>query len=633
MRLIRGIWGFLIGVKDALVLVFMLMFFGLLYAALSMAPGGQVKAVGTGALVLDLDGTIVEQPANVDPLALLSGSGQMTAEYRLRDLVNALRAAARDPAVKVVVLDLDRFMGGGQAAIADAGAAIDEARRAGKPVLAFATGYLDDGYQLAAHASEVWLDPVGAVMIAGPGGSHLYYKGFLDKIGVTANVYRVGTFKSAVEPFTRSDQSPEARAASRMLVDALWGDWKASVAKVRPNARVEAYVANPEGFIRAADGSIAQAAVAAGLVDRLGDRLAFEQRVASLAGEAGKGAGYRRIDLARYMQRHPEPVGGTPIGVLTVAGEIVDGEAGPGTAAGDTIADLLTRELARNRIKALVVRVDSPGGSVTAAERIRSAILAAKARGLPVVVSMGTVAASGGYWIATPADRILASPSTITGSIGVFGIIPSFEGTLAKLGLGADGVKATPLSGEPDLLRGTSPEFDRLVQLGVEDIYRRFVGMVAESRRLSPERVDQLAQGRVWPAIAAQRVGLVDGFGSLDVAIAEAAKLAKVDPAKATPLFIEKELNPFEKWLREASQTRGGDEGQGGDAWSFMAGRPDRVAARALRDAQHLLAGPVMQVRCLECGGLASSSSSSVPAPARGGYAWLPRLIETKFGL
>lgn len=627
MRVIRGIWGFLVGVKDALVLVFMLIFFGLLYAALSMAPTGAATAGGTGALVLDLDGSLVEQPANVDPVAFLSGQGEVAGEYRLRDVVNALRAAAKDPSVKAVVLDLDRFVGGGQATISEAAAAVDEARRGGKTVLAYATGYSDDSYLLAAHASEVWLDPVGAVMIAGPGGTQLYYKGLLDKMGVTANVYRVGTYKSAVEPFTRTDQSPEARAANQMLVDALWKNWQASVLKARPKARLAAYVANPEAFIRGADGSIARAALTAGLVDKLGDRIAFGQRVAALAGESPKGDGYRRIDLGQYVLRHPEATGANAVGVLTVAGEIVDGEAGPGTAAGDTIADLLIKELARDRIKALVVRVDSPGGSVTAAERIRSAIMAAKAKGLPVVVSMGSVAASGGYWIATPADRILAEPSTVTGSIGVFGIIPTFQGTLAKLGLGADGVKATPLSGEPDVLRGTSPEFDRLVQLGVEDIYRRFVGIVAQSRRLPPERVDQIAQGRVWPATAARRIGLVDGFGSLDTAIAEAARLAKLDPEKATALFIEKEPNPFEKWLREAAQSRETDEGEGGDAWSLVAARPERLTARALQDARRLLSGPTMQVRCLECGGL------TTPAPRMRDDMTFLRLIEARLTL
>jgi len=598
----RGIWKVLVGIKDLLVLIFMLLFFGLLYAALSMAPNPAITT-GSGALVIRMNGSLVEQPENVDPLSLLNGGDNVQSQYRLRDVVNSLRAAAQDSSIKAVVLDLDRFTGGGQTTIADAAAAIDEVRRANKPVFAYATGYFDDSYQLAAHASEVWLDPLGAVMLAGPGGSRLYYKGFLDKIGVTAKVYRVGTYKSAVEPFIRSDQSPEARAANQALADSLWQSWQAGVTSARPKAKAAAYSANPQSFIAATHGNIAQAAVAAGLVDKLGDRVAFGKRVAEVAGEDDAPGRFKTVSFPRYAAVHQSRDGGK-IGVLTVAGEIVDGQAGPGTAGGDTIADLLTDELARNRIKALVVRVDSPGGSVTAAERIRSAIIAAKAQGLPVVVSMGSVAASGGYWISTPADRIFAEPSTITGSIGVFGIIPTFQGTLQKLGLSADGIKTTPLSGEPDVLKGTSPQFDQLIQLGIEDIYGRFIGLVAQSRKLSPQQVDAIGQGRVWAGGTARQIGLVDQFGSLDAAIAEAARLAKLDPKTARPLFIEREPNAFEKFVRDAMLSQDEDDASARDAWTMAALRPQRMLVQAIHDAGSILAGPAIQIRCIECGGM-----------------------------
>lgn len=614
MRVVRGLWKLLVGIKDMLVLIFMLLFFGVLYAALSMAPNPAVTT-GSGALLIDLNGTLVEQPENVDPLSLLDNSQNVARQYRLRDMINALRAASRDNSIKAIVLDLDRFVGGGQTTISDAAAAIDEVRRAGKPVLAYATGYMDDSYQLAAHASEVWMDPLGAVMLAGPGRSQLYYKGFLDKIGVTANVYRVGTYKSAVEPFTRSDQSPEARAANQALADSLWGSWQQNVSLARPKARIAEYSAKPQDVIAAAGGNIAQAAVRAGLVDRLGDRVAFGTRVAEIVGSDDAPGSFKTVSFARYAAANTGPSGGR-VGVLTVAGEIVDGYAGPGTAGGDTIADLLSDELARDRIKALVVRVDSPGGSVTAAERIRSAILAAKAKGLPVVVSMGSVAASGGYWIATPADRIFAEPSTVTGSIGVFGIIPTFQGTLQKLGLAADGVKTTPLSGEPDLLKGTSDQFNQLVQLGVEDIYRRFVGLVAQSRRLDPKRVDAIGQGRVWAGGTARQIGLVDQFGSLDTAIAEAARRAKLDPKTASPLFIEREPNTFEKLLRDASLSQDRDDTVARDPWTLAAHRPQEIMAGAMRDAGSILAGPAIQIRCIECGGLSEPRGR---APRDGG--------------
>ena len=396
MRLVRGFWKLLVGIKDGLVLLFMLLFFGLLFAALSMAPSPSVPT--SGALLVKLSGSLTEQPADADPLTFVTGSAAPLREYRLRDVVRAIEAAATDNKAKAVVLDLDSFTGGGQATIAAAADAVDKVRRAGKPVLAYATGYTDDGYQLAAHASEVWLDPYGAVLLTGRGGSRLYYKGLLDKLGITTNVYRVGEFKSAVEPFIRTDQSPEAREANQALADALWAEWLDQVGRARPKAQVAAYIANPEAAIAAANGDIARAALAAGLVDRIGDRIAFGRRVATIAGKADKKelGGFRSIPLDNWIAAHPERSGGIGIGVVTIAGEIVDGKAPAGTAGGETIAELILKELAKDRIKALVVRVDSPGGSVTGSERIRSAIMEAKRKGLPVVVSMGSVAASGG---------------------------------------------------------------------------------------------------------------------------------------------------------------------------------------------------------------------------------------------
>ena len=600
MRIVRGLWRLLVGIKDALVLLAMLIFFGLLFAALSFSPNPRVPA--SGALVVALDGSLVEQPSQVEPFTALAGQTPVNREYRLRDVIRAIDAAARDGSVKAVVLDLDRFTGGGQATIAEATRAIDRVRAKGKPVLAFATGYTDDSYQLAAHASEVWLDPYGAVLLTGPGGANLYYKGLLDKIGVETKVYRVGQFKSAVEPFIRADQSPEARAANQALVDTLWRDWQAGVVLARPKARLAAYLADPEAIVAAAGGHMAQAAASAGLVDQLGDRIAFGRRVAALAGAGGDKhpGGYAAIPLDRWLAAHNESEG--QIGVLTIAGMIVDGRAPPGTAGGDTVADLLLDELAKNRIKALVVRVDSPGGSVTASERIRSAILEAKRRGLPIVVSMGSVAASGGYWVSTPADRIFAEPSTITGSIGVFGLLPNFKGALAKLGLSADGVKTTALSGEPDLLRGTSPEFDRLMQAGIVDIYRRFTGLVGASRHLPVQRVDQIGQGRVWAGDTARGIGLVDAYGGLDAAIADAARRAKLDPARVRPRYIEKQPTMLSQLAADvANQNQDSQSARANDAFSRLAARPADALIHALGDMSAIADGPAIQVVCLEC--------------------------------
>lgn len=595
MRFLGKAWRLLVGIKDGLVLVFMLLFFGGLYALLSATPypGGN-----EGALLLSLGGAIVEQPAEADPLALITGS-PITREYRLRDVVHGLDTAAEDGRVKAVALDLDIFVGGGQSALSDVGGALDRVRKAGKPVIAYASGYSDDGYQLAAHASEVWLNPLGAVVIAGPGGSNLYYAGLLEKLGVTANVYRVGTYKAAVEPFTRSDMSPEAREATLAVASGLWETWLDEVRRARPKARLDAYVAAPVEAVAAAGGDMARAALDAGLIDRIGDRTAFGKRVAEIAGVEDEDVpgSFNAIAYEGWTAGHPAGDPGGAIGVVTVAGEIVDGEAALGMAGADTIVENLRRGLKEKNLKALIVRIDSPGGSVLGSEQIRQAVLATKAEGLPVVVSMGSVAASGGYWIATAGDRIFAEPETITGSIGVFGILPSFEGTLEKLGLGADGIKTTPLSGEPDILEGPSPIADRLIQQGVEGTYRRFLQIVAESRELPVPRVNAIAQGRIWDGGTARQLGLVDQFGSFDAAFAEAARRAEIDPDDARPVYLEREPG----FLEQLFLSMTGVEQAPADVFSRAAQNPRRLLARALHDARAVLAGPAIQARCLEC--------------------------------
>jgi len=595
MRFARAIWKLLVGIKDALVLLFMLMFFAVLYAGLSAKPA----PVTAGVLALDLNGSVVEQPSKAELSEVVAGDG-VAQEYRLRDLVAALREARTDDRVKAVALDLDGFTGGGQTALSDLSDAIRAVRSSGKPVLAYATGYTDDGYQIAAAASEVWLNPLGLVAIAGPGSQHLYYKGLLDKLGVTAHVYRVGTYKAAVEPFTRSDMSPEARENAQALANALLESWRESVLKARPNAKIDAYMRDMPGAVQAAGGDMAKAALNAGLVDKIADRQAFEQRLAQLGGEDENAlGGYKRIKLPAYVRDAREDREYGPIGVVTVAGMIVDGKASAGTAGGDSIAELIEKGLSDNNLKALVVRVDSPGGSVLASERIRQAILEAKRQKLPVIVSMGNVAASGGYWVSTPADFIYAEPSTITGSIGVFGILPSFEGSREKLGLGADGVKTTPLSGEPDVLNGPSPEAEQLLQTGVESIYRRFLGIVSQSRHKSPAEIDRIAQGRVWDGGTARQLGLVDGFGGMDEAIAKAAELAKLGDERGVT-YLDRPTT-FKEQLIEMLAEQEKDEGSVPAEGFALFGNGQLKLAQALADVRSVLTGPSIQVRCLEC--------------------------------
>ena len=623
MKFAGKVWKLLVGIKDGLVLLFMLLFFAMLYAIMSARP--TLGAGEKGALLLSLDGPVVEQPSQPTASQLVGGAGRVH-EYRLRDMVQALREAARDDRIQVVALDLDIFSGGGQTALGQVGEALDSVRKAGKPVIAYATGYDDDSYQLAAHASEIWLNPMGAVVVTGPGGTQLFYKGLMDKLGVTANVYRVGTYKAAVEPFIRNDMSPAAREALQGVYGSLWESWQQEVQRARPRAHLAAYIADPSGGIAAAGGDMAQAAMKAGLVDHLGDRTAFGRRIAQITGTRHDEVpgSFRHVDYAAWVRAHPVDDDGE-IGIVTVAGDIVDGNAGPGSAGAETIVRALDKALRQRSLKALVLRVDSPGGSALASERIRQAVLAAKAKGLPVVVSMGNLAASGGYWVSTAGDRIYAEPSTITGSIGVFGIIPSFQGTLAKLGIGADGIKTTPLSGEPDVLRGPSPEVGRLIQAGIDSTYRRFLTVVSQSRHMPVARVDQIAQGRIWDGGTARQLGLVDAFGGLDDAVREAARRAGLDPGKAKAVWLEKKPGFADTLLASFARDNKDDDDASGDVFTRISGRPKILLARAMAEADRLLAGPSIQARCLECPG--AMTRDEAPPRAAGFTSWLMKLV------
>ena len=594
MRLVRGAWKILVGVKDGLVLLFMLLFFGALYAGLTARPNA--KAIGTGALVLDFKGSIVEQPQIASPSELLSGSAPVK-QYRLSDVIRALNAATTDDRVKTVVLDLDNFTGAGQVALIDIGEALDRVR-AKKKIYAFATGYSDDSYQLAAHASEIWLDPMGLALFQGPGGSRLYYKGLIDKLGVNAHIYRVGKYKSFVEPYTRADQSPEAKAASVALTASLWQGWQADVLKARPNAKLAGFIADP--VAATAGGDLAKAALAAGVVDKLGDRASFNRLVARLAGEGKDKQDYARIELTPWIAANPAARRGE-IGIVTVAGSIVDGQADPGTAGGDTIVKIINKAVASNDYKALVLRVDSPGGSALASEKIRIALNDAKAAKIPVVVSMANVAASGGYWVAMAGDRVFAEPSTITGSIGVFGIIPTFETALAKIGVTSDGVTTTPLSGQPDIVGGTNAAFDAIIQKSIESTYGKFLTLVSGARKMPVEKVNEIAQGRVWDGGTARQLGLVDGFGGIDEAVAEAAKLAKLDVKTVKAVYLEKPPSFAQSF---AEMFMGGDEDdsqQATDLLSTLSRARFAMLGQAVADARSLATGSVVQVRCLEC--------------------------------
>ena len=596
MKFVRAIWKLLVGIKDGLVLLLLIFFFAGLYGALSARPA----PVRDGVLDLNLNGSVVEQPSRREWSDVAGSSAAQ--EYRLRDLVEALDKARSDSRVKAVALDLDGFTGGGATAIGDLADAVRRVRASGKPVVAYGVGYTDSSYALASAASEIWLNPLGAVLISGPGGSQLYYKGLLDKLGVTANVYRVGTYKAAVEPYIRNDMSPAARQNAMALDEARLESWRQEVRQARPKANIDLFIGNMNSAVAAAGGDMAKAALNAGLVDRIGDRRDFEARLADLGGGEGPGnAPFKEIKLASYIGDVVNQKPNGPIGVVTIAGMIVDGKAGPGTAGGDTIAKEIEDGIRSKGIKALVVRVDSPGGSVLASERIRQALLEAKSRKIPVVVSMGSVAASGGYWVSTPADFIYAEPSTITGSIGVFAVLPSFQGTLQKLGLGADGVKTSPLAGEPDLLKGPSPEANQLLQTGVNAMYGRFLVVVAAARHKTPQQVDQIAQGRVWDGGTARQIGLVDGFGEMSDAIAKAAQLAGLGNERGLR-YLEPQPSLRDQLIAALINSgQEDDTAAPGDAFSTLARQPQQQLASAIAEVSSIMKGPSIQARCIEC--------------------------------
>jgi protease IV len=469
-------------------------------------------------------------------------------------------------------------------------------------VLAYATAYSDDAYMLASHASETWVSPTGGAVITGPGGSNLYFKSLLDRLGIEAKVYRVGTFKSAVEPFIRDDQSPESKLAAQAYAGVLWEHYLAKVKAARPKAQIDSFIADPTAAMAAANKNLAQASLNAGLVDKIGERIAFNRHVATLAGvtDDTRPWDYKAIDLDNWIAANPPSTSGDTIAVVPLVGEIVDGDAPPGVAAGDTISGHILDAVADSSVKAIVLRVDSPGGSVLASEQIRQALLQAKARKLPVVISMANLAASGGYWVATPGDRILAEPDTITGSIGVFAVLPTFDKALAKIGVNADGIATTPLSGQPDLFNGTNPQFDAMAQSGVEDIYGRFTGLVAASRKLPIEKVREIAEGRVWAGGTARQLGLVDEFGGLPDAIAIAAKLAKLDPKKVSPRYFEDGPDEFAELIRGLMGSQ--KSARAPQGWFAQSSwhRNTQIGA-AVADLQMLGGAQGVQARCFEC--------------------------------
>ncbi len=633
MSFARKVWHLLVAIKDGLSLAFLLLFFWALFAVLNARPSP--AAVRDGALLLDLSGSVVEEPQNVAPLERLISAAVPTREIAARDVIHAIDAAAGDGRIKAIALDMSTFLGGGQVHMMEIGEALDRFRRSGKPVLAYAIAYTDDSMLLAAHASEVWVDPMGGVALRGPGGENLYYSGLLDRFKVKAHVFRVGTYKSAVEPYILPGMSEPARENAEDLYGSLWTEWKADVKQARPKANIDAATGDVAAWIENSGGDLAKAALDAGLVDKAGTRIEWGERVAKVSGgddwDDSPGA-FASTDLQTWLAdvgpgqsgMRALTGGGKPIGVVTIAGEISDGRAGPGEAGAERIVQLLDDALGDD-LAALVVRVDSPGGTVTGSEAIRRAILRHKAKGIPVAVSMANVAASGGFWVSTPADRIFAEPETITGSIGIFGVVPTFEDTLAQYGVTSDGVRTTPLSGQPDILGGFTPETEALLQSTVDFGYRRFLGLVAQSRKMPVARVDELAQGRVWDGGSARQLGLVDQFGDLDTALEWAAGQARLEKGDWHAKYLGNGPSPYQAMIAGLLGAEDGEVPAARDMMGWFSMRQGELGQRLLTDLSNLMSAKGLQARCLECPG--SQPPAHRARPADGPAAFLAKLL------
>ena len=536
-KFFRGLFKGLDGLRKVLHLLVLLLIFGFVIGGLS---GSIPKLPEDAALVIRPEGEIVEQPSG-DPfeLALAEARGSGSGETTLRDLVDAITAARDDKRIKTLVIDFDGMTGAGQPTLDEFARAVSSFRKSGKKVVATGLGFSRDTYYVAAHADEIYLDPQGLVVIEGYERFRNYYKSALDKLGVDINVFRVGTYKSAVEPYIRDDMSPADREASQAFVNSLWDSYVTAVAKARglKPEELRGYAETVAERVRDSKGDTAKVALDAKLVTALKTPLQIEERVIALSSKDEEKETYRSVGLKDYLRvvraedkisKHPD----TRVAVVVGSGEIVDGGGGGGVISGDATAELIRKARLDKDIKALVLRIDSPGGSVTASEQIYRELLAFKNTKRPVVISMGDLAASGGYYISAPADEIWASPATITGSIGIFGLFPTAPRTFEKLGIGVDGVGTTPLSGDLRIDRPVGPAASMLLQSTIEHGYEEFLGKVVAGRKKTRDEVDAIAQGRVWSGRDALRLGLVDKLGSFDEAVASAAKRAGLTEGK-----------------------------------------------------------------------------------------------------
>ncbi|MGB0513866.1 MAG: signal peptide peptidase SppA [Wenzhouxiangellaceae bacterium] len=545
----NGLTAFRIAVFNILFLLVLALFLRLLFA-----PGDRVEIEANTTLVLAPAGVIVEQYTGTPAeRAINEALGQQLPETRLRDLLRALELAADDEDIVQVLISTDRLLAVPAGMLTELSAAVDRFRRSGKPVLAYSSGLDQSNYGLAALADEIWLNPEGTAMIQGYSYYRNYFREGLEKLRVDVNLFRVGEFKSAMEPFTRDDMSEADRATAEYFINGLWQEFLEIVSRQRglPVARLLEVAENMVPILESHDGNAAAAALDVGLVDQLMTRPAVRAELAARGASDDRG-GFRQISLKDYLAlpRAPRLVERDTVGIIVARGVITEGAQPPGMIGSDSLSRLLRKARRDDNIRAVVLRIDSGGGSAFASEEIRQEMITLRESGKPVVVSMSNVAASGGYWIAMGADEIWAYPNTVTGSIGIFGFFPTFQNSLDAIGVHTDGFGVTPLSGLYRSDRELPEAARRMYQAIIEQGYVSFIELVGRYRDMSPQEVENVAQGRVWTGTQARDRDLVDQLGTLEQAVAAAARIAGVAEEYAT-VYVEPEQSAFEQFLAQ----------------------------------------------------------------------------------
>lgn len=549
------VWRILEGIRKVLHLVLLLVIFGFILAALHTSIPTVPRSA---ALVIAPQGELVEQLSS-DPVRRAFGqaSGGPAPETLLRDVTEAIAAAKSDERIKLIVLDLGELDSSGLSKLQEIGAALRDFRGVGKRVVVGADSLDQTQYYLAAQAGEVYLDPMGLVYLDGFSYYRMYLKDAIDKLAVDVNVFRAGTYKSYTDQYSRSDMAPSEREESSVWLEALWSAYQQDVTRARslPAGALAGFIADQAAALQAVNGDAAKLALQRGLVTALKSRRQMADELKGLVGEDEDTHSFNAVAMTQYLasirSKHVlKSKSEAKVGIVVAAGEILDGHQPPGTIGGESTAELLREARYDNTVKAVVLRVDSPGGSMFASEQILREVQSLRKAGKPVVVSMSTYAASGGYYISAAANQIFASPTTLTGSIGVFSVVPTFQRTLEKLGVKVDGIGTTPLAGDMRMDRPLTPATRQILQTSVDHAYAEFLRRVGDGRKKPVEDVDKIAQGRVWAGVDAQRIGLVDHLGGLKDAADAAAKLAELGSDYDVD-YIEPELSLRQELLMQ----------------------------------------------------------------------------------